>query len=167
MSYVMPSMDNLQFAYLHNRCTDDAVNTLLHELTQHLDKGSNYARCLFIDYSSAFNTMQPHILLERLKEYNVPARLQLWILDFLTNRQQYVKTRNETSSTIIINTGGPQGCVLSAFLFIIYTNAMSMNGKTCKIIKYADDTIIIGLVDNNDETEYRNTINYVKELFRT
>ena len=90
--------------------------------------------------------MQPHILLDILHSYNVPARLQLWILDFLTNRVQYVKTSSETSSALIINTGGPQGCVLSAFLFIIYTNGMMMNNKYCKIIKYADDTIILGLL---------------------
>lgn len=157
----MPAMDNLQFAYLANRSTEDALNTLIHEITQHLDRGSNYARCLFIDYSSAFNTMQPHILIDRLDMYNVPARLQLLVLDFLTNRKQYVKTNLEKSSTITINTGAPQGCVLSAFLFIVYTNAMSLNSKSCKIIKYADDTIVVGLIDKNDETEYRSTIDYV------
>ena len=70
-AYVKPNMDILQFAYLPNRCTEDALNTFLHELTQHLDKGCNYARCLFIDYSSAFNTMQPHVLLDRLEGYKV------------------------------------------------------------------------------------------------
>ena len=156
-------MDNLQFAYISNRSTDDAIITLIHELTQHLDKGSNYARCLFIDYSSAFNTMQPHILINRLAEYNVPARLQLLILDFLTNRQQYVRTEAELSSTITINTGAPQGCVLSAFLFIIYTNNLSLCTSQCKIIKYADDTIVIGLIKKENEDEYRNTISYVSE----
>ena len=142
MFYAKPHLDNLQFAYLPDRCTEDAVNTLIHELTQHLDKSPNkkhplghYGTCLFIDYSSAFNTMQPHILLDKLNMYNVPARLQLWILDFLTNRFQYVKTTNENSSVLLINTGGPQGCVLSAFLFIIYTNDMSLNNCSIKIIK--------------------------------
>jgi hypothetical protein len=88
--------------------------------------------------------------------------LKVYTVTLVYSFAKYVKTRNETSSAIVINTGGPQGCVLSAFLFIIYTNAMAMNGKTCKIIKYADDTIIVGLVDNNDETDYRNAINYVK-----
>ena len=112
-----PIMDKMQFAYLPNRSTDDATITLIHELSQHLDRGSNYARCLFIDYSSAFNTIQPHILINRLQEYNIPARLQLFILDFLTNRRQYVRTDTELSSATVINTGAPQGCVLSAFLF--------------------------------------------------
>ena len=110
----------MQFAYETNRFTDDAIITLIHEIAQHLDGDSTYARSLFIDYSSAFNAMQPHILISRLAEYNIPARLQLLVLDFLTYRQQYVRTECEISSTITINTGAPQGCVLSAFLFIVY-----------------------------------------------
>ena len=122
-----PFMDNLQFAYLPHRSTEDALITLLHELKQHLDRGSNFTRCLFIDYSSAFNTMQPHILIDRLAEYNVPARLQLLVLDFLTDRKQRVKTDTEQSSIRTINTGAPQGCVLSAYLFILYTNTLAWN----------------------------------------
>lgn len=160
-SCTKPVMDKLQFAYLPNRSTDDAIITLIHELTQHLDHGSNYARCLFIDYSSAFNTMQPHILIERLATYNVPARLQLFILDFLTDRHQYVRTDQEQSSSTTINTGAPQGCVLSAFLFIIYTNALSLCSAKTKIIKYADDTVVVGLIDNNSEDEYRSTVSHV------
>ena len=156
-----PIMDKMQFAYLPNRSTDDATITLIHELSQHLDRGSNYARCLFIDYSSAFNTIQPHILINRLQEYNAPARLQLFILDFLTNKKQYVRTDTELSSATVINTGAPQGCVLSAFLFILYTNALSLCSATCKIIKYADDTVIVGLINNDDELEYRDTVSYV------
>ena len=86
-----PNMDEMQFVYLRNRFTDDATVTLIHESLQHLDKGSNSARCLFMDYFSALNTMQPHILINRLQEYNIPARLPLFILDFLTSRKQCVK----------------------------------------------------------------------------
>ena len=105
--------------------------------------------------------MQPHILISRLAEYNIPARLQLLVLDFLTNRQQYVRTECEISSTITINTGAPQGCVLPAFFFIVYTNALSLSSENCKIIKYADDTVVIGLISDNNEKEYKNTIDYV------
>ena len=160
-THTQPVMDKMQFAYQANRSTDDAIITLIHEIAQHLDGDSTYARSLFLDYSSAFNTMQPHILISRLAEYNIPARLQLLVLDFLTNRQQYVRTECEISSSITINTGAPQGCVLSAFLFIVYTNALSLSSENCKIIKYADDTVVIGLISDNNEKEYKSTIDYV------
>ena len=160
-AHTQPVLDKLQFAYQANRSTDDVIITLIHEIAQHLDGDSMYARSLFIDYSSAFNTMQPHILISRLAEYNIPARLQLLVLDFLTNRQQYVRTECKKSSTITINTVAPQGCVLSAFLFIVYTNALSLSSENCKIIKYADDTVVIGLISDNNEKEYKSTIDYV------
>ena len=163
MSFVKPSMDHLQFAYIANRCTEDAVNFFIHELLQHLEHPATSARCLFIDYSSAFNTMQPHILVKKLASYNVPAKLQLWTLDFLTERSQYVRTSSEISNTIKINTGAPQGCVLSAFLFIMYTNDMCLNSPDCKIIKYADDTVILGLVKDNDDSDYLETVSYVAD----
>jgi hypothetical protein len=87
----------------------------------------------------------------------------LWILDFLTRRRQRVKTVSETSEYISINTGAPQGCVLSAFLFTMYTNDLCCDNADCKIIKYADDTIAIGLIRNNNVSVHRNTIEYVTE----
>ena len=57
-----PVLDPLQFAYRANRSTDDAVNLALHYILQHLDTAGNYARILFVDFSSAFNTILPDLL---------------------------------------------------------------------------------------------------------
>ena len=38
---------------------------------------------------------------------------------------------------------------------------MLLNNKSCKIIKFADDTIILGLISDNDETEYKNVTDFV------
>ena len=75
-THTQPVMDKMQFAYQANQSTDDAIITLIHEIA-HLDGDSMYARSLFIDYSSAFNTMQPHILISRLAEYNIPAKITI------------------------------------------------------------------------------------------
>lgn len=40
---------------------------------------------------------------------------------------------------------------------------MKMNTNFCQILKYADDTIILGLMNNDDESEYRSAIDYVSE----
>ena len=49
----------LQFAYRPNRSTDDAIYFAFHTALIHLDKRNTYVRMLFIDYSSAFNTIVP------------------------------------------------------------------------------------------------------------
>ncbi len=52
-----PLLDRLQFAYRANRSVDDAVNMGLHFILQHLDRPGTYVRILFVDFSSAFNTI--------------------------------------------------------------------------------------------------------------
>ena len=49
--------DPLQFKYRPNRPTDDAITIALSTALSHLDKRNTYVRMLFIDYSSAFNTI--------------------------------------------------------------------------------------------------------------
>ena len=49
------TIDPLQFAYRPNRFTEDAIAN--HTSLSHLDKRNTYVRMLFIDYSSAFNTI--------------------------------------------------------------------------------------------------------------
>jgi hypothetical protein len=50
-------LDPHQFAYRPNRSTDDAITIALDTALSHLDKRNTYVRMLFIDYSSAFNTI--------------------------------------------------------------------------------------------------------------
>ncbi len=68
-----PSLDPLQFAYRANRSVDDAVNMRLHYVLQHLDRPSTYVRILFVDFSSAFNTIIPNRLLPNLTQLSVPT----------------------------------------------------------------------------------------------
>ena len=131
---------------------------LTHSVIEHLEKPNSYARALFIDFSSAFNTILPTLLIEQLASSGVSSTLRKFILDFLTGRHQRVRVGHHLSSFIIINTGAPQGCVLSAYLFIIYTNLLRSLFPNCRVYKYADDTVIIGLVSNNNETDYRKQI---------
>ncbi|KAM9834869.1 uncharacterized protein ACBT44_014576 [Syngnathus typhle] len=85
-----PLLDPLQFAYKANRSVHDAVNIGLHYILHHLDTPGTYARILFVDFSSAFNTITPDILQQKLIQLAVPASTCQWITSFLTNRRQRV-----------------------------------------------------------------------------
>jgi hypothetical protein len=54
-----------------------------------------------------------------------------------------------------------QGCVWSAVLFILYTNGLIAKHDNCYVIKYADDTAIIGLITDNNEENYNREIDSV------
>lgn len=65
-------MDAYQLAYQINRSTEDAIATALHSVLSHLGKQVSYIRILFIDYSSAFNTIIPDILIPKLVNLELP-----------------------------------------------------------------------------------------------
>ena len=156
-----PTLDPWQFAYRQNRSTDDAIALALHSVLQHLDvknKGSRCVRMLFVDYSSAFNTIMPARLDEKLNVLGVHPALRTWILNFLTSRRQVVRMGDITSDPLTLSTGAPQGCVLSPLLYSLYTYDCEAKFSSNIIVKYADDTTVIGKIVNDDDAAYRTEI---------
>ncbi|KAK3524813.1 hypothetical protein QTP86_007602 [Hemibagrus guttatus] len=151
-----PSLDPMQFAYHPNRSTDDAISTTLHLSLTHLENKDTYVRMLFIDFSSAFNTIIPQHLTMKLSLLGINTFLCNWILYFLTGRPQSV--RNSTSSATTLSTGAPQGCMLSPLLFTLLTHDCAAMHSSNHIIKFADDTTVVGLISKNDESAYREEV---------
>ena len=109
-----PSLDQFQFAYKANRSINDAISWALFKVSQFLDRSTpNYCRLLFVDYSSAFNTISPFKLYHKLIALDFDPSLCRWILDFLLDRSQVVKVGKNYFKSLVINTGSPQGCNLS------------------------------------------------------
>ena len=146
------ALDPHQFAYKRNRSSDDATLTLLHNAYTHLDQPGSFVRILFIDFSSAFNTIQPHLMALKLMALDVCPKLIRWIVDFLVNRSQSVRFQHAISDSCITSTGAPQGTVLAPALFTIYTNDCSGSSLT-PVIKYSDDTAIQDL--SNSDSIYQ------------
>ncbi|KAK7921775.1 hypothetical protein WMY93_008677 [Mugilogobius chulae] len=156
------SLDPHQFAYRENRSTEDAIATVLHTLLEHLEHKNTYARLLFVDYSSAFNTIRPYKLRPKLHQLGLNTTLCNWIVDFLTNRTQSVRVGKNISSTLVVNTGAPQGCVLSPLLYTLYTHDCLASSASNLIVKFADDTTVLGLITNNDEANYRREVQHLE-----
>ena len=66
-------LNPLQIAYRANGSVDDAVNMALHFILQHLESAiGTYDRVLFVDFSSAFNTIILALLQDMLSLLHVP-----------------------------------------------------------------------------------------------
>ncbi|KAI5619000.1 gastrula zinc finger protein XlCGF28.1-like [Silurus asotus] len=101
---------------------------------------------------------------ERLLEVlGLSQPLRHWISNFLTDRPQAARVGKHTSSTLTLITGAPQDCVLSPLLYSLYTYDCVATSNSTTIIKFADDTVVMGLISNNNETAY---LQEVKNLER-
>ena len=113
---------------------------------------------LFIDYSSAFNTIVPSKLIIKLEALGHKPALRNWGLDCLSGHPQVVKVGNNISTSLTLNTGAPQGFVLGPLLYSLFThNCVAMHTSN-SIIRFADDTTVVGLITNNDEMAYREEV---------
>ena len=110
---------------------------------------------LFIDYSSAFNTIVPTKLITKLRTMRLNTSLCNWILNFLTDRPQVVRVGNNTSAMLILYTGASQGCMLCPLLYSLFTHDCVAKHDSNTIIKFADDTTVVGLITNSDKIPQR------------
>ncbi|XP_063775362.1 probable cation-transporting ATPase 13A4 [Pseudophryne corroboree] len=149
-SVIPLGFDPNQFAYRSNRSTEDAALMVLHRVLCHLENRDSYARLLFMDYSSAFNTVVPAVLVKKLLEIGYDTAICNWLSDFLTDHPQTVRLGSDLSSELVLNVR-----VLSPFLYSLYTSDCESNSETISVIKFADDNTLVGLITGGDESSYR------------
>lgn len=83
-------LDPLQVAYRTKRGTDDGCLMLLDTVTRQLDSKHPHTRILFMDFLSAFNTVNNNTLLHCPSDLEIHPTPILWIKNFLMDRPQHV-----------------------------------------------------------------------------
>ncbi len=66
-----------------------------------------------------------------------------------------------TSNSITLNVGSPQGCVPCSTL---YTHDCVSSHSSTSIVTCSDDTVVLGLISNNDETAYLDEVERLTSL---
>ena len=118
---------------------------LVGEITKNKENGK-FTAALYLDLSKAFNTLEPTVLLHKLKKYGIRGTCLNWFISYLTNRKLRSKCKlpngTEYSEWYNIEYGTLQGSCLGSLLFLIFCNDLYENLEYLKCIQFADDTTL-------------------------
>ena len=112
--------DDLQSAYRPGHSVETALLKIKDDMDMALDRGDGILVVL-LDLSAAFDTLDHHILLDRLKHTcGLTDKVHQWLASYLGGRTQQVKVGESLSKPKQLIMGVPQGSVLGPLLFSIY-----------------------------------------------
>ena len=124
---------------------------------KHIEVNQDLFTC-FIDYSKAFDRVHHSQLIDCLERIGIDGKDIHVIANLYWNQKAAIRIEDELSSYIAIQRGVRQGCVLSPYLFNIYTEfifreideleGININGKNVNNIRYADDTALMAITES-------------------
>ena len=123
----------------------ELIDRLLNQLNNH-----SIPINFYIDLSKAFDSLRHDILIEneKLAYYGVKNKALDLLKSYLSNRKQYVKLNDITSTVRSISVGVPQGSIIGPLLFNIFINdIVKASTKFSFILYYADDTTLNSTLD--------------------
>ena len=133
-------LPNNQHGFRAQRSTMTALSSMQKEWIRNTEEGLTTG-ILVWDLSSAFDTLDIDLLLEKLAIYGADELALNWFRSFLTNRTQRVRIGSSLSAPLSLVSGVPQGGILSPIVFTIYTADMELwLKKNSKLFNFADDT---------------------------
>jgi Reverse transcriptase (RNA-dependent DNA polymerase) len=139
---ITPHIDSKQYGGLRGRSTTHALVNVAHQLHQAIDN-RNSSRCLFLDYTKAFDRVNHTAVLEKMSTMGVQNIYLRWMHSFLSNRQQRVKVANVLSDWTQLNGGMPQGTWFGPYVFLIIINDLKTDVPDVQLYKFIDDTTAV------------------------
>ena len=97
-----------QYGFRAGLSTENAINDMLSRIYHALDR-REYALCVMIDLSKAFDTLNRTILMKKLKFYGFTDASLAWFDSYFSGREQLVCIDDSASNLRRINIGVAQG----------------------------------------------------------
>ena len=143
-------LTDYQFGFMQKRSTNQALIVLLDKITAALDNG-DIVLWVFLDFSKAFDTVDHHILLNKMYKYGIRGIAFKWMESYLSNRHQFVLFKDVKSEYATVTRGVPQGSIMGPLLFLLYVNDIANVSTSLLPILFADDTNVFLTGNNVDQ----------------
>lgn len=135
--------------------TSDIVDNFVDKAPTHV---------IFTDFQKAFDSTDHCILVRKFAEYGFDGRIVKWLWSFLTSRINIVKINGYESGGFSPMSGVPAGCILSATLFLIFINDITVGLNDVKVLMYADDLKIYGKIESiSDVAKMQVALNIIEQ----
>ncbi len=138
---------NSQYGFRSEHSTEFTALEVVDRLINKMDKSETPIN-IYLDLSKAFDTIDYHILINKLEYYGVTGSSINLFKSYLLNHKQYVEFEDTAAAMLDITTGVMQGSILGPFLFIIYINDIANVSKIFYSIIYADDTTLTSVLSS-------------------
>ena len=106
---------------------------------------------MYTDLRKAFDSVPHDLLLKKLKAIGIRDKNLAWLTDYLKGRRQRVVINGTYSEYVDVESGVPQGGVLSGILFSVYISDLPEVIKHCNISLYADDAKLYAPTNNDHD----------------
>ena len=138
---------NLQFGFRASHSVNYALISLSESIKSSWDN-EKFGCGIFLDLQNAFDTVNHHILLDKLKHYGIRGTALVCFSSYLSNRSQYVYVNSCNSNHLNVSCGVPQGSLLGPLLLLIYINDLPNSSTKLSFNLFADDSNIYFDSDN-------------------
>ena len=119
--------------------------TLTEDILHALDQRKQ-VDIILLDFAKAFDTVPHQRLLKKLQYYGIRNNILNWIRTWLTDRTQRVFLNGESSTSVKVSSGVPQGTVLGPLMFLLYINDITKS-ITSPLRLFADDCLLYRVIN--------------------
>ena len=148
-----------QYKFRSKHSCEDAILELVGKVLQSRNEDKHCAG-IFLDLSKAFDTLDHHLLLQKMEKYGIRGLTLDWFKSYLSNRTILAKITDESNQIYYlkqhpITYGTAQGSCLGPLLFIIFCNDIYRLDLYGSLILFADDTTLISMNKSKRYLEFQ------------